>query len=133
MQFPVSIGPVPDGLMEFPAIQTYDDGEVVRWVGPTDSEHPAPLVNGITVEGHDGGELSLVTDTHADLHALEDEVAALGDSSSTPPDTTTAPDTTTTDDSKDGGETWGYIGAGLGALALILAIAALASSRKKTV
>src|ERR671919_446936 len=27
--------------LEFPAIQTYDSGEVVRWIGPPDSEEPA--------------------------------------------------------------------------------------------
>lgn len=27
--------------LKFPAVQTYDDGEVVRWIGAADSEHPA--------------------------------------------------------------------------------------------
>src|ERR687891_557006 len=27
--------------LEFPAIQTYDSGEVVRWIGPPDSDEPA--------------------------------------------------------------------------------------------
>jgi uncharacterized protein YcnI len=28
----------------FPAIQTYSNGEIVRWVGPPDAEAPAPIV-----------------------------------------------------------------------------------------
>jgi hypothetical protein len=28
----------------FPAIQTYQGGEVVEWIGPPDSDSPAPLV-----------------------------------------------------------------------------------------
>lgn len=29
-------------VLAFPAIQSYDDGEVVRWIGPADSDAPAP-------------------------------------------------------------------------------------------
>jgi periplasmic copper chaperone A len=39
---------VPDGkpgsMLTFKAIQTYNDGEVRRWIGPPDSESPAPQV-----------------------------------------------------------------------------------------
>jgi uncharacterized protein YcnI len=49
--FWVSAGPMPDAAtaLEFPALQTYDDGEVVRWIEPTpvggeEPEHPAPSV-----------------------------------------------------------------------------------------
>ncbi len=34
----------PGQELVFPAIQTYSDGEVVRWIGPPDSEEPAPRV-----------------------------------------------------------------------------------------
>jgi periplasmic copper chaperone A len=30
--------------LTFKAVQTYDNGEVVRWIGAPDSEHPAPQV-----------------------------------------------------------------------------------------
>jgi periplasmic copper chaperone A len=30
--------------LTFKSLQTYDDGEVVRWIGPPDSEKPAPQV-----------------------------------------------------------------------------------------
>lgn len=31
-------------VLTFPAVQTYDNGEVVRWIGDPDSEEPAPTV-----------------------------------------------------------------------------------------
>jgi uncharacterized protein YcnI len=47
--FEVSAGPLPESVssMLFPALQTYDNGEVVRWIEPTpatgdEPEHPAP-------------------------------------------------------------------------------------------
>jgi uncharacterized protein YcnI len=50
-QFWISAGPLPTDVdtLEFPALQTYDDGEVVRWIEPTpaggeEPEHPAPAV-----------------------------------------------------------------------------------------
>jgi uncharacterized protein YcnI len=36
---------VPGRALAFPSTQTYDDGEVVRWVGAANSETPAPVVN----------------------------------------------------------------------------------------
>jgi uncharacterized protein YcnI len=48
-EFPVSLGPLPkvDNLT-FKALQTYDDGNVVRWIdeasGSTEPEHPAPVL-----------------------------------------------------------------------------------------
>jgi uncharacterized protein YcnI len=41
-------GGVPEGrpgsMLTFKALQTYSNGEVVRWIGPPDSEEPAPQV-----------------------------------------------------------------------------------------
>jgi uncharacterized protein YcnI len=34
----------PGSMLSFPALQTYSNGEVVRWIGPPDSEEPAPQV-----------------------------------------------------------------------------------------
>jgi uncharacterized protein YcnI len=34
----------PGSMLTFKAIQTYDNGEVVRWIGPPDSDEPAPQV-----------------------------------------------------------------------------------------
>jgi periplasmic copper chaperone A len=46
--FGLSVG-MPEGAAEgetltFPAVQTYDSGEVVRWIGPPDAEEPAAQV-----------------------------------------------------------------------------------------
>ena len=49
--FPLSLGPLPTGTdrLVMPAVQTYDDGEVVAWDQPpaadgSEPEHPAPVV-----------------------------------------------------------------------------------------
>ncbi|MFM7617087.1 MAG: YcnI family protein [Actinomycetes bacterium] len=49
-QFVVDAGPIPDVTsLEFKAVQTYADGQVVRWIEPTpangeEPEYPAPVV-----------------------------------------------------------------------------------------
>lgn len=55
-EFPISIGPLPEadalpegGVLLFRTLQTYDDGEVVRWIDPPDPDgsappHPAPVL-----------------------------------------------------------------------------------------
>lgn len=44
--------------LTFKAVQTYDDGEVVHWIGGPESEHPAPqvLVTAAAADHHGGGE-----------------------------------------------------------------------------
>lgn len=39
--------------LTFKALQTYSDGEVVRWIGPPDAEQPAPTVKATAAEGGD--------------------------------------------------------------------------------
>jgi hypothetical protein len=39
------------GTYQFPTVQTYSNGDVVRWIGPEDSDEPAPA---LTVE--EGGD-----------------------------------------------------------------------------
>jgi len=41
----------PGKSLVFPAVQTYSSGEVVRWIGPPDSEEPAPAVKLTAAEG----------------------------------------------------------------------------------
>jgi periplasmic copper chaperone A len=49
-EFEVSVGPLPEQKsMAFPAVQTYDDGEVVEWSDPVregaaEPEHPTPVL-----------------------------------------------------------------------------------------
>jgi uncharacterized protein len=46
MDFPLSvqIPGKPGQTLTFKAIQTYDNGDIVRWIGPANSDHPAPRV-----------------------------------------------------------------------------------------
>ncbi len=56
VDFPISVqipGEAGDTLT-FKALQTYDDGEVVRWIGAPDSEQPAPQV-AVTEGGEEHG------------------------------------------------------------------------------
>jgi periplasmic copper chaperone A len=49
---------VPDkagSALTFKAVQTYSSGEVVRWIGPPDSEEPAPQVQLTAAEEEGGG------------------------------------------------------------------------------
>jgi periplasmic copper chaperone A len=55
--FGLSVG-VPDkpgGTLSFKAVQTYSNGEVVRWIGPPDSDEPAPQVKLTAAPAEEGG------------------------------------------------------------------------------
>ncbi len=57
VDFPISVqipGKAGDKLT-FKALQTYAGGEVVRWIGAADSDHPAPQVNVTAAQGSDPG------------------------------------------------------------------------------
>ena len=43
------------GELAFPALQTYDDGEVVEWTGPPDADTPASTVEVGGADGSSGG------------------------------------------------------------------------------
>jgi uncharacterized protein YcnI len=59
--FNLEVGPLPDAAgttLSFPAVQTYSDGEVVRWVEPIEAgqpepEHPAPHLNLVSAPAAD--------------------------------------------------------------------------------
>jgi uncharacterized protein len=114
LQFPISIR-VPDGAegtkVPFKALQTYEGGEVVRWIGAADSETPAPT---LTLEAAD-----------ADDHAGSHDAAATAAGT----DTDTADETDT--DEAGGNDTAAIV---LGAGGLLAGIAglgiALASRRR---
>lgn len=52
----------PNSTLTFKALQTYSNGEVVRWIGPPDSEEPAAQVQLIPAaqegQGHGGAQAS---------------------------------------------------------------------------
>jgi len=41
--------------LKFPAVQTYDNGDVTRWIGAESSEEPAPLVDVTAASGEESG------------------------------------------------------------------------------
>ena len=65
-EFDVSVGPLPIDVdtLEFPSIQTYSDGDIVRWIeevpeGGEEPERPAPTLTLVPADaegdGHGGG------------------------------------------------------------------------------
>ncbi|MET8629278.1 YcnI family protein [Kitasatospora sp. NPDC004669] len=91
-EFRVSLGPLPadTDAMAFKALQTYDNGDIVRWIdeskdGQPEPAHPAPVLKLTKAAGGDGhGDSHGVTaspaaDTHGDG---SDHAAASGDGKS---------------------------------------------------
>jgi periplasmic copper chaperone A len=103
---------MPDGQagdkLTFKALQTYDDGQVVRWIGPEDADEPAPIVT-LTAATSGGGH-----------GAPRAESAAA---------TTTAP----ADDGGGGGDGLDIAALAVGALGLLAALAALTRTRRARV
>jgi periplasmic copper chaperone A len=97
--------------LTFKALQTYDDGQVVRWIGPEDAEEPAPIV---TLEaGSAGGG-----------HGAP--AASAGGSQQQ----TSAPASAPAASDDSGTDTLSIVAVILGALALIAALGALAAARR---
>jgi periplasmic copper chaperone A len=120
-EFDISVGPVPDvDKLEFKAIQTYSDGEVVRWIDPViegeDPEHPAPTA---TVTGGDDGD--------ADEPAADGDegVEADGEAASA------AADVDPDDDAENGTDPVAFLSLLVGGVALVAAIAALVMARQR--
>jgi uncharacterized protein YcnI len=87
-QFWVSVGPLPTDVetLDFPALQTYDSGEVVRWIEPTppggeEPENPAPQVGLVATAGDaatDGADAAGDDDDGTVLAVIALVVGALG-------------------------------------------------------
>ena len=108
-QFQVSVGlPAEGDTLTFPALQTYSNGDVVRWIDPTtpggaEPEHPVPTVTLTEGEGDHG--------TTA---------------------TTVPAATTSTDKSDDDSDTLAIVAIVVGGVALLAAIGAIVASRRRT-
>jgi uncharacterized protein YcnI len=70
-QFPVSLGPLPDNAdsLSFKALQTYSDGNVVRWIeipqaGQPEPQNPAPSLK-LTAAASDSGAAPTATGSPA--------------------------------------------------------------------
>jgi periplasmic copper chaperone A len=94
--------------LTFKALQTYDDGDVVRWIGPEDAEEPAPVVT-LAAAGSGGGHGAPGSDTAV---SSSDDAAGAAENASAPAETSTA----------DSG------GDGLAIAALVVAVLALAAA-----
>jgi uncharacterized protein YcnI len=119
-EFEISGGPLPDDtdMIEFPTLQTYSGGEVVRWMDPEvegqdEPEHPAPALKLVPSNGdHDA--------TAEDAEADNASAAAGG---------VTVANTASQDD-VDSANTLATIGIVVGVLGLAMGGFALYRSRK---
>jgi periplasmic copper chaperone A len=79
-EFDISVGPLPEGVdaLSFPAVQTYDDGEVVAWdQAATDGEepeHPAPSLTLLPATGDHHGAAATVETVNAAAATPVDQV-----------------------------------------------------------
>jgi uncharacterized protein YcnI len=85
-QFLLSMGPLPDDTdtLVFKALQTYDNGDVVRWIEETpasgeEPEHPAPELKLTAASGDEHGG---TTETTAASGSASDESSSSDDSDS---------------------------------------------------
>jgi uncharacterized protein len=113
--FPISVqipGKAGDALT-FKALQTYSDGEVVRWIGASDSDRPAPQIE--------------VTD------AVEDHGAAASAGTATTENTSApaAAATPAAEASDDDSNTLAIVALAVGGLGLLAGGGALASARRR--
>jgi uncharacterized protein YcnI len=112
-QFPISVGPLPDSdQLVFKAVQTYSDGEEVRWIDETppggeEPEHPAPVLTLVASTGDEHGGGGAGDDEDAS------EEAAASDSDS---------------DDDDSGTTLGIVAIVVGSVGVLLGGFALARS-----
>lgn len=101
-------------VLTFPAVETYTDGRVTRWIGPPSSDQPAPTIN-ITAKN---GPIQDVAGTEAGPPGASNASTAGAD----------APRAA----AKDDGPSTGLVVAALilGAVALIVGVVALVRSRR---
>jgi uncharacterized protein YcnI len=97
--------------LEFAAIQTYDSGEVVRWIGPEDSDEPAARVTTVDLGSEEGqGELGILAELNTDGETSGEGGSVDGEAASAEGEDSTFP------------LILGWVAVGLGAVALIVAL-----------
>jgi len=97
--------------LEFAAIQTYDSGEVVRWIGPEDSDEPAARVTTVDLGSEEGqGELGILAELNTGGETSGEGGSVDGEAASAEGEDSTFP------------LILGWVAVGLGAVALIVAL-----------
>jgi uncharacterized protein YcnI len=119
-EFNVSLGPLPTdtGTLTFKALQTYDNGQVVRWIdvakeGQPEPEHPAPVLT--LTKAAAGGDDAAASQAPASPAAGD---TAAGDTAAGPTGTAASSSDTTARTLGVVGIVVGVVGAGLGAVGL---------------
>ncbi|MGH2546896.1 MAG: hypothetical protein ACRDHJ_08480, partial [Actinomycetota bacterium] len=88
----------------------YDSGEVVRWIGPEDSDEPAARVTTVDLGSEEGqGELGILAELNSGGEASGEGGSAEGGATSAEEDSTFP-------------LILGWVGVGLGAIALVVAL-----------
>lgn len=121
ISFPLSLA-IPEHAtgksLEFRTVQTYSNGQVVHWIDPSlTAEHPAPRIN-VTAKG---GVIEDVAGREAGPEAGQ-----------TPGGQTPAPGTTVARSGGAASKGLGIAALILGALGLVVGLAALAASRRRS-
>ena len=121
-EFSISAGPLPDPTeLLLPALQTYSDGEVVKWDQPTpasgeEPEHPAPALEVVAAASTEEGAASTSPSSAASPAAADSSAPA---SSTTAAASAGSPDTTA------------RVLGGLGVLLGVVAVAVAALGRRR--
>jgi uncharacterized protein len=112
-EFEVSVGPLPQDTDQilFPSLQTYQSGEIVRWIDEPlpsgeEPEHPAPLLTLVDAEEEDGGSGDEAEPASDDEQAADSGGVAVENAA--------------TRDDVDTADTLGIIGIVVGALGLLV-------------
>jgi uncharacterized protein YcnI len=108
----VAVPDKPDTSLTFKALQTYSNGETVRWIGPPDADEPAPQVK--------------LTTTTNESHAAADQPVV---------DTNNTANAQASSDTDNGDDapTWlAVLALAIGALGLLAGISAITAVRKRT-
>lgn len=122
VDFPLSVA-IPDDAtgkaLEFRTVQTYSNGQVVRWIDPSlEAEHPAPRIN-VTAKG------GVIEDVAGD-----EAGPAAGQTATTQSASNASPAVVKSSGGASKG--LGIVALVLGALGLIAGLAALAVARRRT-
>jgi uncharacterized protein len=126
LDFPISVkvpGEAGDALT-FKALQTYGDGEVVRWIGTGDSDKPAPVLAVTAAEDDPHATADADAEQDQDLHSEQTQEATTAPAASAAP-------AGQDDDEDDDSDGLAVIALVVGGLGLAAGGLALTTARRK--